>query len=152
MVVSAKTNASSAVIDTVTITLVSACRGNRFRRSENRHRSDVHVHILTELVEPENRTMRYSVYDYTRRAYDYYDAPGPGGTHAGAPPKARPFGDIGAPPSRAAWRLPLGAKKVGSGQMPQGRIASLDGADSSWSLTDAIAYAVLAYVGWRIIR
>lgn len=96
--------------------------------------------------------MRYSVYNYTRRAYDYYDAPGPGGTHAGSPPKPRAVGDIGAPAERASWKLPLGAQKVGSGYLPQGRIASLSGADSSWSPADLLPYAVLAYVGWRLLR
>lgn len=96
--------------------------------------------------------MRYSVYDYTRHAYDYYEASGPGGTHAGSPPVPRAVGDIGAPADRASWKLPLGAKKVGSGFLPQGRIASLDGADSTWSVTELLPYAVLAYVGWRIFR
>lgn len=96
--------------------------------------------------------MRYSVYDHTRHAYDYYEAPGLGGTHAGSPPKARSVRDIGAPVERASWKLPPGAKKVGSGYLPQGRIASLSGTDSSWSLTDLLPYAVLAFVGWRILR
>lgn len=96
--------------------------------------------------------MRYSVYDHTRHLYDYYEAPGPSGTHAGSPPRPRSVGDIGAPVDRASWRLPLGAKKMGSGYLPQGRIASLSGSDSTWSLTDLLPYAVLAYVGWRIIR
>lgn len=96
--------------------------------------------------------MRYSVYDHTRHAYDYYEAPGPGGTHAGSPPAPRSVGDIGAPPNRASWRLPAGARKVGAGYLPQGRIASLDGADALSSPTTLIAYAAIAYVAWRMIR
>lgn len=96
--------------------------------------------------------MRYSVYDYTRHAYDYYEAPGPGGTHAGSPPAPRGVGDIGAPPNRASWKLPSGARKVGSGYLPQGRIATLDGADALSSPTTLIAYAAIAYVAWRILR
>jgi hypothetical protein len=99
--------------------------------------------------------MRYSVYDYTRHAYDYYEASGPGGTHAGSPPAPASVGDIGAPPNRASWKLPLGARKVGSGYLPQGRIASLDGADLFSSPTTLIAYAAyaaIAYVAWRMIR
>jgi hypothetical protein len=61
-------------------------------------------------------------------------------------------GDIGAPPNRASWKLPLGAHKVGSGYLPQGRIASLDGADETSSPTTLIAYAAIAYVVWRMIR
>jgi len=94
---------------------------------------------------------RYSVYDYTRRAYDYYEAPGPGGTHAGSPPVVRSLAGAGASPESASWKLPLGARKVGTGEMPQGKIASLSGADGLDS-THLIAYAVAAYVAWRMFR
>lgn len=102
--------------------------------------------------------MRYSVYDYTRRMYDYYDAPGPGGTHASSPPAPRAVGDIGASPSRASWRLPIGAHKVGTGVMPQGRIASMGGLDEMGDFEVPttpgylIAYAAALYLGWRILR
>lgn len=97
--------------------------------------------------------MRYSVYDYTRRAYDYYEAPGPGGTHAGSPPMGRTSdSDIGAPPDAASWRLPAGARKVGEGALPQGRIASLGGADWLSSPTPLIMLGVAALVAWRIFR
>lgn len=96
--------------------------------------------------------MRYSVYDYNRHAFDYYEAPGAGGTHAGSPPTPRAMGEIGAPPERASWKLPAGARKVGSGFLPQGRIASLDGADATWDPTTLVAYAAIAYVAWRILR
>lgn len=94
----------------------------------------------------------YSVYDYTRRVYDYYDAPGPGGTHAGSPPIPRTQGGLGAPPDRASWKLPGGARKLGSGEMPQGRIASLGGADVLSDPSRLMAYAAIAYVGWRLLR
>lgn len=96
--------------------------------------------------------MRYSVYDYNRHAFDYYEAPGAGGTHAGSPPKPRAMGEIGATAERAAWKLPAGARKVGTGFLPQGRIASLGGADASWDPTTLVAYAAIAYVAWRILR
>ena len=107
--------------------------------------------------------MMYSVYDYTRRAYDYYDAPGPGGTHAGSPPlPATPAGmagvlvpkeqRVGTGPDQAAWKLPLGARKVGTGDLPQGRIASLSGADLTSDPFRLGIYAVLAYAAWRMIR
>jgi hypothetical protein len=95
---------------------------------------------------------RYSVYDYTRHAYDYYEAPGPGGTHAGSPPKPSSIADLGASPERASWKLPVGAHKVGSGAVPQGRIASLDGADAVSDPTTLIVFAVAAYIGWRMFR
>jgi len=95
---------------------------------------------------------RYSVYDYTRHAYDYYEGPGPGGTHAGSPTSPRAVGDLGSAPGSASWKLPMGARKVGSGEMPQGRIASLDGADELSNPTTLLALAALAYVGWRMMR
>jgi hypothetical protein len=95
--------------------------------------------------------MRYSVYDYTRRAYDYYEAPGPGGTHAGSPPKPRAVGDIGAPPDRASWKLPIGARKIGTGEMPVGRIASLGGTDAL-SSPNVLLYAAAALLIWRFWR
>lgn len=96
--------------------------------------------------------MRYSVYDYTRRVYDYYDGDGPSGAHAGSPPTASPIKDLGAPPERACWKLPAGAKKVGTGSLPQGRIASLDGADTFSSPTGVLVVAGLAYAAWRIFK
>ncbi len=97
--------------------------------------------------------MRYSVYDYTRHEYDYYEGPGPGGTHAGAPTKPRSVGEIGASPESTAWKLPAGARKVGSGEMPIGRIASLDGAEELFSDPMRLAvYAAVAYVAWRVLR
>jgi hypothetical protein len=103
--------------------------------------------------------MKYSVYDYTRRVYDYYDAPGPGGTHAGSPPKASAervgdgvTGDLGVSPMRASWKLPMGAARVGSGELPQGRIASLDGSDGEVSTKKLLVYAALGYLAWKVIR
>ncbi len=94
---------------------------------------------------------RYSVYDYTRRTYDYYEAPGPGGTHAGSPPHSS-SGGVGAAPDSASWRLPMGAQKVGTGERPQGRIASLGGADLASDPIRLGIYAILAYLGWRALR
>ena len=100
--------------------------------------------------------MIYSVYDYTRRQYDYYDAPGPGGTHAGAPKITRTLGGIGAAPERASWKLPPGARKLGAGEMPRGRIASLGStAGDLGDLGDPqrlAVYALVAYGLWRILR
>lgn len=97
--------------------------------------------------------MRYSVYDYTRRVYDYYDAPGPDGSHAGSPPMSETSSsEIGASPDAAAWRLPIGASKVGSGQFPQGRIASLSGAEWFTSPKHIAVGLLIAYAGWRMFR
>lgn len=100
--------------------------------------------------------MRYSVYNYGRRAYDYYEAPEASGTHVGSPPAPMGVGDLGAPPGRASWRLPGGARKVGSGEFPQGKIASVGGLgdvdDMLSSPTTMIACAALAYLAWRLFR
>lgn len=101
--------------------------------------------------------MRYSVYDYTRRQYDYYEAPGPGGTHAGPPPLVRSLGGLGATPEQASWKVPSGAHKIGSGPTPQGRIARLGGGLGLGDdlLGDPLRLgvaAVIAYVLWRGIR
>jgi hypothetical protein len=97
--------------------------------------------------------MRYSVYNYARRQYDYYDAPGPSGTHAGSPPAPRGVGDVGAAPERASWKLPAGAKRMGSGEVPQGRIASLAGIDDVLGDPLQLAlYAAIGYVAWRFLR
>jgi len=96
--------------------------------------------------------MKYSVYDYTRRAYDYYEAPGPGGTHAGSPPLARTLNENGSAPEQASWKLPLGARKIGSGERPQGKIASMSGADLASDPLRLGIYAILVYLGWRALR
>lgn len=78
--------------------------------------------------------MRFSVWNYRARQYDYYDAPGlQEGTHVGAPPTPLVRSPMGATPDQAAWRLPAGSVKVGSGAKAQGKVASLgdDGIFSS---------------------
>jgi len=68
----------------------------------------------------------YSVWNYGTRAYDYYTAPGASETHAGAP-KIRGSSALGAAPDQAAWPLPAGARHIGSGPLPKGRVATKDG-------------------------
>lgn len=99
--------------------------------------------------------MRYSVYRYPTRSYDYYEDSRTSGTHAGAPP-VRGRSDLGATPDQVAWALPVGARKVGSGEFPIGRIAT-DGAGSGLGdLTESPMrlgmIALVAYVAWRTFR
>jgi hypothetical protein len=99
----------------------------------------------------------YSVYSYDRREYDYYDAPGPGGTHASAPPKAPARHATGATPEGATWHLPFGAKKVGKGALPKGRIATtgvhLGGlGDLGIDMPRAVVIAGIAVLAWRYLR
>ena len=77
------------------------------------------------------------------RTYDYYDA--------GAPPRAA-SSSLGATPEQAAWPLPADAVKTGSGEMPQGRIASTESGKFTIDLPQSIFYAAIGYMIWRILR
>lgn len=95
--------------------------------------------------------MNYSVWNNGTRKYDYFTAPGTPEIHAGAPPRVR-GSDLGATPEQAAWPLPLGARRVGSGELPRGRIASLG--DSGGGLFDidlkkSVIYGIAGYLLWR---
>ncbi len=94
--------------------------------------------------------MKYSVFNNATRRYDYYQAQGDNAIHAGAPPRSSQF-QLGATPEQAAWPLPAGAVRVGSGDVPEGRIASTL-AGSSSNLTSLILYGVLAYVLYKAIK
>lgn len=98
--------------------------------------------------------MIYSLYSYDRREYDYYDAPGPAGTHAGAPP--RPLIASGTvSPEAGAWKLPMGAKKIGRGALPKGRIASSSSGLGLGDLSESMSLPIVlgvAYLAWRFFR
>lgn len=68
--------------------------------------------------------MIYSVMNTGARKYDYYETPEAEPWHAPAPPPAR-ASSLGAVPEDAAWPLPAGARKIGSGFEAKGRIAVL---------------------------
>jgi hypothetical protein len=100
----------------------------------------------------------YSVYKPDTRSYDYYQSDAPGnGTHAGSPPVRLGRSPLGATPDQAAWRVPPDARKVGSGAMPMGRIATMGSAgalgdvdiSSPWTW---IVGGVIAYFAWKGLR
>lgn len=101
--------------------------------------------------------MIYSVYDYDRKVYDYYQGSGPKGTHATSPPKTYGKSALGATPEQAAWKLPADAVKVGTGAMPKGRIASssagmgLGGVDLETGAKLAAALGI-AYLAWKAAK
>lgn len=66
----------------------------------------------------------YSVYNYGTHGYDYFETVSDNVTHAPVPPKAKDPSSLGATADQAAWPLPSGARKVGSGPVARGRIAS----------------------------
>ncbi len=94
----------------------------------------------------------YSVWNPSARSFDYYASDEARPIHAPNPPK-RSIRSMGATPEEAAWRVPSGAYKVGSGTMPKGRVATLDGdAEAaglslpSWWPLAAVGLALLV---WR---
>ena len=96
--------------------------------------------------------MKFSVWRNDARRYDYYETPGNATIHAGAPPRASSDA-LGATPEEAAWPLPENAVKTGSGELPQGRIASREATGTfEFDLPKSVFYAAIGYVVWRILR
>jgi hypothetical protein len=96
--------------------------------------------------------MKYSVWNPSTKRYDYYQAQGDARIHAGAPPRSSTT-ELGATPEQAAWPLPVGAVKVGSGELPEGRIASTEaGGRFTINLPQSIMYAAIGYLLWRALK
>ncbi len=94
--------------------------------------------------------MIWSVWNYKTRTYDYYEGGTPTGTHAGTPPTPFMSSQIGMSPEQSAWRLPPGARKVGSGTVARGRVAALgDVASSLPSYAVPLAIGAAALYFWR---
>jgi hypothetical protein len=97
----------------------------------------------------------YSVWNPGSRLYDYFATSEEHPIHAPSPKRTstRP---LGATPEEAAWKLPPMAHRIGSGAMPQGRIASLNGADeatgSSMPTWWPVAAVGIAMLLWRSRR
>lgn len=99
--------------------------------------------------------MIYSVYDPSKHLYDYFEGPGPKGTHAGSP-KARRKTALGASPEAAAWPLPVAAVKIGEGEMPRGRIAYATAPLAALGIdADPVHLGIaagLVYLAWRALK
>ena len=91
--------------------------------------------------------MIYSVWNQGAKLYDYFETPEVA-AKANAPKPSMPVAKIGVTPECAAWPLPAGAKPVGKGPLPRGRIASPAG---HRGLTP-FGYAVLGGLGWATYR
>lgn len=94
----------------------------------------------------------YSVWDHKRKAYDYYEsALGATGTHAGTPPTPLFTSQLGMSPEEGAWRVPAGARKVGSGTVARGRVATLGGVEDFGvpPMVIPIALGLAAWYFWR---
>ena len=66
----------------------------------------------------------YSVMNTRSRQYDYYDDGKTEPWHTGKPVQPSAASSLGAVPEEAAWRLPSGAKYIGSGETAKGHVAS----------------------------
>lgn len=68
--------------------------------------------------------MMYSVWDHGARVYHYYQTPDRNAATSAPKPAHLRSSVLGLSPERAAWPLPEGARKVGTGKYPKGMIAS----------------------------
>ncbi len=98
--------------------------------------------------------MIYSIWNQGRGVYDYYQTPEvQDGANAPKPRHLRAT-QLGMVPARAAWPLPAGATKIGSGEFARGRVAGTGGvmALSGFGLEDLFRPSVigLALVAWFI--
>jgi hypothetical protein len=71
--------------------------------------------------------MIYSVWNQGRGVYDYYQTPEVQETANAPRPKHLRATQLGMTPAQAAWPLPSGATKIGSGEFARGRVASTAG-------------------------
>lgn len=96
----------------------------------------------------------YSVWNPATRSYDYWQATERTGTHAPNPAPMIGSSELGATPEEAAWRLPAHARRIGSGDLPRGRIASLGGDDAAApaSVPSYVWWGAGALLAWRFLR
>lgn len=102
--------------------------------------------------------MIYSVYNYATKLFTYFETAETAATHAPKPPSSSAVkAGMGAVPEAAAWPLPSGAKRVGEGMMPKGRIATQGvarhgiGFGDFADTTNVLAMAGLAFLGWTFL-
>jgi hypothetical protein len=100
----------------------------------------------------------YSVWNQGARRFDYYrDGKVNHKANTPSPKHLSSSHEIGIAVDRAGWPLPAGAKKVGSGPVPRGRVASrrvgglagLGAVDFSSPATIAVLLGVAALVYWK---
>lgn len=67
--------------------------------------------------------MLYSVWNSPARSFDYYEGPGDLPDGVAKPRSLWGGGQLGVTPEEAAPLLPMGSRKVGSGEFPRGVIS-----------------------------
>jgi hypothetical protein len=97
--------------------------------------------------------MTYSVWNQGANRYDYYEAGGARREYNEETPKHLRHARLGASPEQAAWPLPAGARRVGSGSIARGRIASRAlGAFDDTSLTKIVLLGLAAFLAWKYVK
>lgn len=93
----------------------------------------------------------YSTYDYGTKLYTYWDDGKPQPTHTTGSPKVLAMGGIGATVERSAWKVPADAKKVGVGELPKGKVASL-GDFASSDIPTLGLLVIGGFLAWRYLK
>lgn len=101
--------------------------------------------------------MIYSVWNQAAGLYDHYeDGAADARANAPAPRHLRRSDTLGLTPDEAAWPLPLGARKIGSGPTAMGRVAKrgaapvpLSGFDVPVPLVALAAIWAVTFYVWR---
>lgn len=101
--------------------------------------------------------MLYSVWNQGAGGFDYYEAPGVEGKVNVPKPTHLRSRTLGSTPTQAAWPLPAGARKVGSGEVARGRVAAIGGGLSLSGVEDSsmLTIGLLLLSGlllWRYVR
>lgn len=102
--------------------------------------------------------MIYSVYNYATKLYTYYEFAHKIGAHAPKPPRGPAVKPgMGVLPEQAAWSVPFGAKRVGEGPIPRGRVAASStglgmGMGGITDTSNLLGLAALGYIGWLVYK
>lgn len=98
--------------------------------------------------------MTYSVWDHAARQYDYYQSPERSQATSAPKPDHLRGKALGLAPEDAAWPLPAGSRKVGTGKHPVGFIASRESQglgilDVDFTPTNLLLLGAVGYFVWR---
>ena len=99
--------------------------------------------------------MIYSVWNQGANAYDYYESSERQHTLNTPSPNHISVKELGATIDQAAWPLPSAARKVGSGKLAKGRVASRGGvrlplgATMDSNTVVMLGFGIAAFLLWR---
>lgn len=97
--------------------------------------------------------MIYSVWNRARGTFDYYQTSEVAPTHAPTAAHVQTVHGLGATPDEAAWQLPPGARRIGSGPVARGRIASLGSLETGHNSLMIGALLITGYlIGRKVLR